>query len=303
MQMRAMGPGAGWRWLMQGVNLGRNNPKAIFGGVALLALVALVPSVIQVIAQYGLKLESQSLLMVIGFTTLLSIIVFPLLIGGMLRVIDAGEHGRPTHATAIFDAFRGGHGAGRLIGFGVLMSVIYIGVFLALVSLLGEGMLDWYLQVITASQAQQAGTPPAVPPIPKGFGRVMALGSLFGLFFGGVYAIGFGQIALTDRSVGGALADGFTGALKNLLPILVLAIIAFVALILLIIAFMLVALLLGAIGKLVHEALALVLLVPLYIGLLLAIYAVMFGVMYHLWRDVAGGDAAAGGDSNGVVAA
>ena len=36
------------------------------------------------------------------------------------------------------------------------------------------------------------------------------------------------------------------------------------------------------------------LLVPLYIAMMLLMFTVMFGVMYHLWRDVCGGDAVAG---------
>jgi hypothetical protein len=33
-----------------------------------------------------------------------------------------------------------------------------------------------------------------------------------------------------------------------------------------------------------------VVVIPAYIALLLVVFAVMFGVMYHLWRDVCGGD-------------
>ena len=39
MGTRALGPGAGIGWLKNAVNLGRDNPKAIFGGAALMVLV------------------------------------------------------------------------------------------------------------------------------------------------------------------------------------------------------------------------------------------------------------------------
>jgi hypothetical protein len=46
--------------------------------------------------------------------------------------------------------------------------------------------------------------------------------------------------------------------------------------------------LLALIGGLVHETLAVILLMPVYIGMLLVMYVVMFGVMYFMWRDVCG---------------
>lgn len=289
MTTRALGPGAGWSWLKQAINLGRHNPKAIFGAVALLALVALVPSFVQVALQYGAGVGAETVLMIVGVMTLAMIVVYPLLIGGLLRVIHASETGQPTRATAMFDTFRAGNGAGRLIGFGVLLTVIYIAIFVAVILSFGQGFLSWYMQVITASM--ETGTPsqmPAIPELPSGLGTVMAMGTLVGLFFGGVYAIGFGQVALGGRGIGGGLSDGVAGTLKNVLPIVVLAVIAIVLLIAFILVVALLAGLLALIGGLVHETLAVVLLVPVYIGMLLVMYVVMFGVMYYMWRDVCG---------------
>src|SRR3546814_4302869 len=73
---------------------------------------------------------------------------------------------------------------------------------------------------------------------------------------GGVYTIGFGQVALRGRSVGSALADGVAGTLKNVLPIGLLAVVAFVGFFAFALVAMLVILLLAAIGGLVHPVLA-----------------------------------------------
>lgn len=289
MTTRAMSPGAGWSWLKQAINLGRHNPKAIFGAVALLAVVALVPSLVQVALQYGAGVGAETVLMVVGVMTLAMIVVYPLLIGGLLRVIHASETGQPTRATAMFDTFRAGNGAGRLVGFGVLLTAIYIAVFMAVILSFGQDFLSWYMQAITASmETDGASQMPAVPALPAGFGTVMALGILVGLFFGGVYAIGFGQVALGGRGIGAALRDGVAGTLKNVLPIVVLAVIAIVLFIAFILVVALLAGLLALIGGLVHESLAMLLLVPVYIGMLLVMYVVMFGVMYFMWRDVCG---------------
>ena len=292
MTTRALGPGAGWGWLKQAINLGRHNPKAIFGAAALLAVVALIPSVIQICLQYGAGVGPQAMLTVVGVMTLVMIVLYPLLIGGLLRVIDASENGRPTRATALFDTFRAGNGAARLIGFGVLITVIYIAAFVAVIGLFGEDFLAWYMQLITSGMQAGGSAPAAITSLPEGFGTVMALGILVGLFFFGVYAIGFGQVALGGRGIGAALADGVVGTLKNLLPILVLAVIAIVLLIALTLIVGLLGALLALVGGLVHEVFAFVLLLPLYLAMLLVLYVVMFGVMYFMWRDVCGGGSA-----------
>ena len=289
MSTHARSPAAGWSWLMQAVNIGRSNPRAVFGAVALLALVGLVPSVIQLVLQSGLGLGTTASLGVMAACTLAMVVVYPLLIGGVLRVIDAAEHGRPTHAAALFDTFRAGSGAGRLVGFGVAMFVAYLVLFVAVVALFGQDFSAWYMELLTAStQNDPAAQAKVLQDIPDGFGTMMALGTLAGLFFSGIYAIGFGQVALAGRGVGSALADGVAGTLKNVLPILLLAMVVFAGFLVFALAMAMVISLLGMVGGLVHPALAVLLAAPVYLGGLLMMYMVMFGVMYFMWRDVCG---------------
>ena len=274
---------------MQAVNIGRSNPRAVFGAVALLALVGLVPSVIQLVLQSGLGLGTTASLAVMAACTLAMVVVYPLLIGGVLRVIDAAEHGRPTHAAALFDTFRAGSGAGRLVGFGVAMFVAYLVLFVAVVALFGQDFSGWYMELLSAStQNDPAAQAKVLQDVPDGFGTMMALGTLAGLFFSGIYAIGFGQVALAGRGVGSALFDGVAGTLKNVLPILLLAMVVFAGFLAFALALAMVISLLGMVGGLVHPALAVLLAAPVYLGGLLMLYVVMFGVMYFMWRDVCG---------------
>lgn len=306
MQMRAMGPTAGWRWMMQGINLGRHNPRAIFGAAALLIAVALIPSALQMVVQYGLKMTSPSVMYaLVGFSLLYSVLVMAPMLGGFLRVIDAGENGRETHATAIFDVFKSGQDAGRMIALAVLLFLIASVVFGLIVGLFGPGIVGWYAEVMALSQSGMAatGAKPAMPAPPDGFGTVVALGVLFGLFVQGAYAISFGQVSLTQRSVGGALADGFIGALKNLLPLLVLLLIWIAFAFALLLVTTLLATLLTLVGGVVHPALGMALAAPVYVAFILVIYVVVIGVMYHLWRDVAGGAPTGGSGGDSVVAA
>ena len=304
MQMRAMGPGAGWQWLMRGINVGRHDPRALFGAAALLTAVALVPSIVQLLVQNVLGMTGMNeMAVLVGFSLLYSLLVMPPLVGGFLRVIDAVENGRATHATAIFEMYGAGRGAPHMIGISLLLMLLVTLVMGAVLLTMGSGIGDWYLQLLAASQSAGAGKPPVLPAPPDGIGAVVALMMLLGLFLQGVYAIAFGQVALAQRPVLAALGDGLLGALKNLLPLLVLLVAAIVLAMATAVVVSLLVALLGFIGGLVHPALAVMLAAPVYVAFILILYVVMFGVMYHLWRDVASDDASAHSGRDDVVAA
>jgi hypothetical protein len=222
-----------------------------------------------------------------AFSMLIGLLVVPLY-AGYPQVIDAAERGQPAHAFDIFKPYRQGE-ALRLIGFGLALIPIYFAMIGIIIVAAGSDIASWYMQVLAAQASHQ---PP--PGLPHGFGIAMALVTVMGLFMMGFYSISLGQIALRRRGLVNALGDGFLGALKNLLPLLVLALSLVVAWIVLMIAFAIVAVVLALIGALGGAWLSVVLLIPLYIALALGVFAVMFGVMYYLWRDVCGGDSESG---------
>lgn len=295
MQTRSMGPGAGWRWLARAVDLGRHDPKALFGGAALLMLVALLPSVVQQLVLLAVGPDNvQVVLAVSVVTTLAMILVFPLLIAGYLRVIDAAENRRPTRATAIFDTFRAGSGRGRIIGTGLLLMLVYVALIVLVMAVAGREVAAWYWEVLSIAQSATPGTPPTdMPPMPEGMGRVAGLLLLVMMISGGLYAIGFGQVALGGRNALGALGDAVTGTLRNVLPLLVLTVVGLVAMVLATIVVVLVVALLMLVGSLLHPSIGLVLAAPAYLAFMVIMYVVMFGIMYFIWRDVCGPEQAA----------
>lgn len=283
MTTRAMGPGTGWTWLRRGVNLGATNPRAIFGGAALMVLVALVPTVLQLAVQGTMGAENVPAMgALLAFSLLYSLLVMPPVMAGYLRLIHASETGGVPRAGAVFDVVRSAPDALRIIGLVLLLMVLGIVLFGAVIAGFGLDMLE---QLATAVAASQSATP-TLPQLPQGFGMLMALVMLLGLFFNGVYAIAVGQVALAGRGVFASLGDGLVGTLKNLLPLLVAALVALVGGIVALLALMLVVALLAFIGGLVHPVLAIALAAPVYLLAMVALYVVMFGVMYFFWRDV-----------------
>jgi hypothetical protein len=75
--------------------------------------------------------------------------------------------------------------------------------------------------------------------------------------------------------------------LKNVLPIVLLAVMAFIAYLVLVVVVMIVALVIGVIAA-ASKALAALLAIPLVFAFLLGRYVVLFGVMYYMWRDICG---------------
>ncbi|MEN1941213.1 hypothetical protein WCE39_08985 [Luteimonas sp. MJ174] len=290
MSTRTMGPASGWRWLLNAVNLGGGNPRAVLGGAALMMLVALVPSLIQIVVQSVMGVTSAGVMIALmGFSVLFSLLVMGPLFAGYLRLLHGSETGAPVRAAAIFDVFGGGQGAGRVIG--VLLGLIVIGMVLfgAVAFAFGGDFFAQIGSVFEALEGAEPGTTPVLPPLPSGLGTFLGLLFIVGMFFNGAYAIALGQVALGGRGIGEALRDGLLGALRNLLPLLVLSIVVTVGgMLALLLLGLLVAVLMG-VGTLVHPALGMVLAAPAYLAAMVALYVVMFGVMYYMWRDVCGG--------------
>ncbi|GAB3101477.1 hypothetical protein [Lysobacter terrae] len=288
MSTRANGPLAGLAWLKRGLNVGRYNPRAIFGGAAVLMMAAMVPTVLQVLAHSALQPGPGAAAVIAALATVLSVLLLGPLMGGYLRVIDASERGASAHAADVLAPFRDAHDLRRMIAFSFVMLLVQLGAFSLLMAIFGsvlEALQAWSANLAELVQSAKPGQqPPQLPAPPEGLGGLFSLAGLFALFVAAVFAIGLGQLALRGRSVGAALLEGLSGAARNLLPLLVLALVAFAA----VMAASVAAVLVVSILTLLHPVLGALGLLLFYLVAMLALYAVMFGVMYHFWRDVAG---------------
>jgi len=278
---------AGIGWLRSAVNLGRHNPAAIFGGAALM-LAALFAVVLAMAALQLMLQPGMTGMMVLSVATMVVVLVLvSMLMAGYLRLIDAVEHGRPARARDVFGGFGDTTGSLRIIGFVLLLALLQNLLLVLMLSVFAGDVVTWYAQTMQSGLAGTQAAPQAAV-LPDGIGIAAALMFVIILPMYAVQSIGLGQIALRGRGVFGALADGAAGAVKNVAPLLLFALACVIAVVVLSLGLMLVALLVGVLAKLAGAWLAFALGIPLYIGLLLAIYVVMFGVMYHLWRDVCG---------------
>lgn len=304
MGMRSLGPAAGWKWLMFGINLGRGNPRAIFGGAALLVLAVLALAIVLSIALGAIQASAGG-----GGDLWLSLVItVPLMVamGGMmvgyLRVIDAVEHGRPATAGAVFAGFRDRGAWLNASGLLLMLAVIQNLAIYGLVTWLAPDVVSWYMENLAAAGAE---VPAETMELPTGFGRAMAVASVIGLLVFAVQAIGLGQVALRGRGALGALGDGAQGALRSMLPLVVLLFLALAVLLVFSLVAAVIALLFAAIAGAAGAAgavLAAVVGIPLYLLAMLAVFVVMMGVMYAVWRDIAGNGGAPSAEDHTVAA-
>jgi hypothetical protein len=286
MTTRSREASAGLGWLTQGFSVGFRHPKPLFGGAALLVVACLLPSLITMPMQFhalraGTPPSTTTSVLIMAISMVFGLLIIPLY-AGYLQLVDAAERAQPARAFDIFKPYRHGQ-AWRLIGLGLANLAIYIAGIAIIMLATGSGIVSWYMQVLAAQAIHEL--------LPGGFWIAMALLMVFGLLMMGFYAISLGQVALNRRSVFGAVGDGITGALKNVLPLFVFALTSLLAWIAVIIVLVIVVMLIALVAKLISSWLMIVVIVPFYIALFLMMFTVMFGVMYHLWRDVCGGDA------------
>lgn len=293
MTARTVSMGAPFRWLMKAVDVGRRNPRALFGGFALLMLVGLVPSAIQ----FGLQMllaDSPQLMMAIYLLVLLaSVVLMPPLTGGALRLLHACETGQPASATDVFAGYGDRAFAVRMILTALLLILVYVVVFGLLFAVMPGK--EFMVELFARSLATPPGGQPDMtnmPAFPPSFLLWMLGASAVLMVLTHAYLLAFTHAALGGHGAPGAVAQGFMATFKNLLPFigfsLVVMVVGFVAMLVL----ALVVGLLAGVLMLASPVLAGMVLLPIYLGLMLVMYVVMFGFYYHGWREIFGEPAA-----------
>lgn len=279
MTTRVAGAFAGIEWLKNAIGLIGRRPGALIGAGALMLAVFLMPSLVTVPMQMMAPDNMAVFFGTLALSMIAGLLLAPVT-AGYLQVIDKVARDESVRAIDIFGLYRNG-GAGRIIGLAIVMLIAIVALFAIVLGVVGAGVWQWYLTMATQPQSV------AGAGLPAGFFTVMALCVVLGMFTGGVSALAYGQVALADRGILGALGDGVAGTLKNVVALVVLLTTSVVLGILAAIVIGVCFALLGLLSKLVGAWL-MVLVIPLYLALMLAMYPLMFGVMYYFWRDVCG---------------
>jgi hypothetical protein len=285
MSIRSVGMAAPFRWLMKSLDIGRRQPGALFGGFALLLVVGLIPSLVQMAIQLGLQPSPPVMVTVYVVVMLVSLVIMPPLMAGGFRLIHACETSQTARATDVFSIYRDPPTAVRLVLTALVLMVIYLAVFVGLILMPGGTFFGELMQVaMTTPPGQQPDVTGLEPP------PGLLLWLLFALFsvvvVGNAYMLAFAQGSLTSRGPLAATRDGFVATFKNLLPLIGFAIVVgIVGFVLSFIVLLVLMLVLGLLAM-ASPALGIAIAIPVYLAVVLVFYVVAFAFYYHAWREI-----------------
>lgn len=278
---RSVPAGNGVTWLTRGFGTLRRHPGTLAGAVFLLILAAILPIGVQLAGQFLLAGSAMSLVVQL-LATVAMMFIMSLVVVGLMRLIDSLERNGTGSAFSIFATFGDAELMARAAVFALIVLVASALFIVLLLMTLGPEMLAWYKSVLTQPMAATAAAPPITGS--PWLSALVGIAGALALF--GVNTFGYAQVALTRASGTEAFQDGLGATARNLLPILLNLVVVIVVMVLLAIPMVILMAVLGFVGALVHPLGGLVLAVPLYVGFLLALYALIFATMYHAWRDV-----------------
>ena len=274
MAQDAFGPLTPWRWLQQAVSLLRAQPRALLGATSLLLAVALAPYVVQGLLAASAPRLAQLLSM------LLSLLLYPVAVGGYYRVLHALAQGAAAAPSAIFAIFGDGAAVRRMI---IANLILVCGAMLVMLLLFwgfgGDALVEFWREV----QALQPGAK-KLPALPPGSLPLVVASLLFGAALLSVQGLSFTELALGTRpplaAIGAVLrvVGRYFGLL--LLFYIPMSVFAFLAFMLVLLVTALITMMVPALGS--------VLMLLMGLLLVLAMYALLFSFFYSAWRDLFG---------------
>lgn len=307
MSPNAVGVAAPFRWLGKAFDVGRRNPKALFGALALVMAVVFALSLLQMLMQAGTGGSVTALAAVMAVSTVIGWLVTPLLFGGVFRVLDAVERGQPVRASDVFNAFGPGQGRQRLVLTNLVFSLAYLALLaLFLLTPLGQFFRE-YFAIVLATPVGGEPDQAALLALMQGTspGAFLWLPVLVMLVGAWMHAsmLGLATAALCEASVAECVVAGLLAMLRNVLPLLVISVVVtFVGFLLAFVLALLLGLLVGLLSM-ISPLLGMAVMLPALGLLAIAIYALMFGFYYHGWREIFGEADAAPPSAPGELAA
>lgn len=283
-QIRKVPARRGLDWFLHAVNLGRRNPRAIFGASLLmmctLYLVALVLSVPAATVLSNKSADPTQVLTSIVPMFLAVLFLLPILMGGLMHVIREAEAGRPVRALDLFAPLRQ-RKAGALAALGLIQIV------LAIVAGVFAGMLagaDYWSGYLDAVRGAMSGTTPVMPQ-PDHPGLMALVQLVFNYFSYAIMLLSIPLILFSGASLSSAVKDSLRASVSNVGANAFASLLFVVALFGSAIIVMLLAMLAIGVGSLIHAAVGALLGAMIYMAYGAAVLVVMMGAAYVAWRD------------------
>jgi hypothetical protein len=290
--MKSIGPATPFRWLAEAFATCRAQPRVLFASASLLLVVALLPSLLQVVVETALASSDSALVAVQVLFTLLALVLFPPVVGGFYRLVHNVHEGRASSPFEIFAVFQDGAATIRLIATNLIFVLLSVALIGGLAYAFGGPALIDFLRM--ASTLKPGATD--LPPLPSGLLPLMSVVLIVACAIMTAQGLATAAVAIAGMTPLAAVGAAFKVTLRNLgslllfyLPVTVIGFIVFMI-------FALIAVLIATLLSLVSPMLATLLVAPLTLMLILVMYALLFTFFYHAWRDTLGADFESQGD-------
>jgi hypothetical protein len=291
--MKAVSMAAPFQWILQAGESFRRNPRPLFGGFALVCLVGLVPSVAQVALNLIMPGNAVAVGIVVVLSLVFGLLLMPPLLGGVLRLLHAGENGLAIRPGDVFAAYADSPFALRMIAQGLLTLALNIGaVFALFVVMPGKELFAEIARRAVATAPGSRMDTAGLPPFPPSFLLWLLVAMFVLMLLTNVGMFACTRAALSGRAAVAAVGDGFVAAFRNFLPLLGFAIAGLCVGMVVMMVFALFAGVLVMIASAISPALGALVSLPVDLAMLMGVYVVMFGFYYHAWREVFSGDGA-----------
>lgn len=289
MNVRKVPVAQGVEWMKEAVNIGRRNPRAVFGAAVLFLCTLYFASVLAVLPVAS-RLQGRTDLsfgesIAVGIPLFVVLtLVMPVLLAGLIHVMHEAEHGRPTRARDLFAAF--GHGRARpLMTLGLVQIVFNLGCVALLVVLTGP---DYWTESMKALQGALSGhyIVPPEPNHPVLLFFVQLLQLAFNYFSAALMLLCVPLIALSNVGIVESLRLGFRASVVNLGANLMASLVFVVGFVVAALVVTFATIVVGGIASLIHPALAAIVALAIWLAFAVAVLVVLVAASYYAWRDM-----------------
>ncbi|WP_133501463.1 BPSS1780 family membrane protein [Cognatilysobacter terrigena] len=289
MNVRKVPVAQGVEWMKEAVNIGRRNPRAVFGAAVLFLCTLYLASVLAVLPVAS-RLQGRSELslgesIAVGIPLFVVLtLVMPVLLAGLIHVMHEAEHGRPTRARDLFAAF--GHGRARpLMTLGLVQIVFNLACVAVLVLLTGP---DYWTESMKALQGALSGhyVVPPEPEHPALLFFVQLLQLAFNYFSAALMLLCVPLIALSNVGIVESLRLGFRASVVNLGANLLASLVFVVGFVIAAVIVTLITAVVVGIASLIHPAFAAFVALAVWAAFAVIVLVVLVAASYYAWRDM-----------------
>jgi hypothetical protein len=310
MQSPSVCQGEMFAWVPSTVDSDSRGAGALVGASAILLLAGFAMSVPLYVVMFATKglatpgtnpFAGQSTLFWVIYAAdiVAKMILYPPLIAGWFRLARDVDSGAGATATAILQPYRDATLWLRMLALALLALLVALAVVALFGAAFYKPLAGFFGQMQAEQAAVAAGQPQPHPDFP--FVLVPAyflfIGTLATLQF--AFLVGCAEVALRTTPAATALRAAFGGVLRNLHKLVVLVIVLVVSLLVVLLVVGLVFALAMGVLSMFSPKVAMVGMFVLFLPIALAMYPLMFGGHYFMWKDMLGGAAP---DPGGVEA-